>query len=247
MEEMKEFTYSLISDLHLDFPQKKTPYELLEKNVVVAGDTTNGLEGLRFLQKLKNKDFSVYATDGNHEHYSNVSKGRDPAETTTRFREDHPAIIDIDDTLTLIQTDGWYTVSSPSIWDHYQNDCRNIFRTGPKEATRLINEMALFEAEWVWDMIDSFPERKFVITTHTAPCIDTLDPKFEGAFSNEWYWNPYMGKVLGEKSTQILAWNHGHTHAANEATVHGVRVICNPRGYPGENPDWIPKTITVRY
>lgn len=25
--------------------------------------------------------------------------------------------------------------------------------------------------------------------------------------------------------------------------VDGVRVVCNPRGYPNENPDWRPRTI----
>ena len=27
----------------------------------------------------------------------------------------------------------------------------------------------------------------------------------------------------------------------------GVRVVCNPRGYPGENPNWKPQSITVEY
>ena len=29
--------------------------------------------------------------------------------------------------------------------------------------------------------------------------------------------------------------------------VHGVRVVCNPRGYPRENPGWKPKTFKVEY
>ena len=45
--------FSLISDMHVNHPQPKTPYAKLEKVVVVAGDTSNGLEGLRFLESIK--------------------------------------------------------------------------------------------------------------------------------------------------------------------------------------------------
>ena len=29
-------------------------------------------------------------------------------------------------------------------------------------------------------------------------------------------------------------WIHGHTHTAFDYTVRGTRVVCNPRGYAGE-------------
>lgn len=48
--------FTLMSDLHADFPQPSIDYRLLEKHVIVAGDTTNGLECLRFLgNKLRDK------------------------------------------------------------------------------------------------------------------------------------------------------------------------------------------------
>src|SRR3546814_8352208 len=68
------FKYSLVSDLHLDHPQPKTPP--LEQNVIVAGDCGNGLVGLKYLNKLKRKGHFVFAVDGNHEHYANVAQGR---------------------------------------------------------------------------------------------------------------------------------------------------------------------------
>lgn len=73
---MTTFKYSLISDMHVNHPQLKTPYELLEENVIVAGDTSNGLDGLKFLHKIQKKGHNVYAVDGNHEHYRNVNQGR---------------------------------------------------------------------------------------------------------------------------------------------------------------------------
>ena len=30
----------------------------------------------------------------------------------------------------------------------------------------------------------------------------------------------------------------GHTHTASEQHIHGVPLLCNPLGYPGENKTW---------
>lgn len=82
---MSTMKFSLISDMHVDFPQPKTPYDQLEQFVIVAGDTSNGLEGTKFLQKLQRKGFDVFAVDGNHEHYSNLTQGRTQQQTEEQF------------------------------------------------------------------------------------------------------------------------------------------------------------------
>ena len=242
-----DFTYSLMSDMHVDFPQPKTPYDLLEKNVIVAGDTSNGLEGLKFLNKLQRKEFNVYACEGNHEHYSNQARGRTHTETTERFREEFPIVTDIDDRLTLVCVNGWYDVKAPFMWFNYMNDCRRGFGEDPNSGAYEVRRLLEMQAASLHELLESSPDRKFIVTTHTAPCEETLDPRFDGVASNEWYWSPRMRNVLRNHADKILAWNHGHTHFPNEAVVDGVRVICNPRGYPGENPDWRPKTVTVTY
>lgn len=244
---MTTFKYSLISDMHVNHPQPKTPYELLEENVIVAGDTDNGLGGLKFLQKLRNKGHSVYGCEGNHEHYSNMSSGRSHVDTTNRYREDFPMIVDIDEKLTLISINGWYEVLAPFLWYRYMNDCKYCFGIDANVGAKTVTDLARFQADFLNDMLESFFDRKFIITTHTSPCIETLDPKFEGEYSNAWYWNPSMREVLRAHRDKILVWNHGHTHAFNDQVVDGIRVVCNPRGYPGENRDWKPFTIEVEY
>lgn len=243
----QKFKYSLISDMHVDFPQPKTPYNLLEENVIVAGDTSNGLLGLKFLQKLENKGFKVFACDGNHEHYANVSQGRTIESTETSFRQSFPTITDIDDKLSIICINGWYQVTSPEAWFGYMNDGRFSVGEDLWEAAKIVNSYSAFHANFLNDMLESFFDRKFIIVTHTAPCIETLDKRFENHYSNEWYWNPFMRQILSEHRDKILVWNHGHTHKSNEAVVDGVRIVCNPRGYPGENLNWEPLTIEVDY
>ena len=229
--------------MHVDFPQEKTPYDKLEKNVIVAGDTSNGLLGLKFLQKLQNKGFTVFAVDGNHEHYANANKGRTTVETIDRFRSEFPNT-GIIDGVPVIGCNGWYNVRDDLVWARYQNDCRNIFWYDSEIAALKVQGHMEMDYLFLRDQLDMADE-PVIVVTHTAPCLETLNPDYEGSFTNEWYYNPLMYRLLEAYTEKILVWCHGHTHAKNEAIVSGVRVVCNPRGYPGENPDWEPLTIEV--
>ena len=61
-----------------------------------------------------------------------------------------------------------------------------------------------------------------------------------------WNWRDQpLEDVVVVAGYTILVWNHGHSHAPADKIVDGVRTICNPRGYPGENPLWKPLTIEV--
>lgn len=234
--------FSLISDMHVDFPQEKTPYNLLEKTVVLAGDTSNGLLGLKFLAKLKNKGFRVFACDGNHEHYSNKSSGRSSQDTTERFRQEYPNEGLLDLGVPIVLVNGWYHVTIEATWKRYMNDSRH----GNLSAFD-VNRLAAEDANTVKRAVQRWANNgdKGVVVTHTAPCLETLDPRFEGQYSNEWYWNPFMRDILSDYGSHIALWCHGHTHAPSDKVVEGVRVVCNPRGYPGENPYWRPLTLEV--
>lgn len=234
--------FTLISDMHVDFPQDKTPYDKLENTVVVAGDTGNGLVGLKFLNKLRRKGFDVWATEGNHEHYSNLTQDRDHGDTTARFREEFPGQGFLFEGVPIILRNGWYVVSDEVLWQNMMNDSKRSCLSRTE-----VNTLAWNNYNNIKQELESWKNFQYrgVVVTHTAPCEETLDPKFSGQFSNEWYFNPYMRQLLKEYSDQIQLWCHGHTHAYNEAEVYGVRVVCNPRGYPGENPDWEPITLEV--
>src|SRR3546814_1518517 len=107
--------------------------------------------------------------------------------------------------------------------------------------------MACNDANYVKNVLEEWKhcDYKGIVVTHTAPCEETLDPRFAGHFSNEWYWNPGMRPLLSEYKDQIHDWCHGHTHTRNEDVVDGHRVCCHPREYPGENPDLTPHTIEI--
>jgi predicted phosphodiesterase len=235
------FKFSLLSDLHVDHPQPKTPYADLEEWVIVAGDTSNGLLGTKFLNKLKNKGHKVFAVDGNHEHYSNRTQGRTPAQTEAQFYAgiEQNNIVPVAEGLTIIGCNGWYLVDDEALWDNYMNDRRNGDLTAA-----FVNLKALEQANFVREALLS-TEGKVIVVTHTAPCLDTLNPEYDGHYSNKWYWNPLMHPLPNEFADKIAVWVHGHTHAPADKIVGGVRVVCNPRGYPSENPGWKPLTIEI--
>lgn len=146
--------FSLISDMHIDFPQPRTPYDKLEENVIVAGDTSNGLEGLKFLQKLKNKGFNVYAVDGNHEHYSNSRQGRSAQETTARFREDHRRYHD-EGPIPIVLANGWYFVDDGKLWQGYMNDSKMGDLTPV-----MVNSRALADAHSVKERLQEWKDHQ---------------------------------------------------------------------------------------
>ncbi len=58
-------------------------------------------------------------------------------------------------------------------------------------------------------------------------------------------WDHVASKFNYLARDRIAVWHHGHTHYRQHKTVNNVPVIINPRGYPGENPDWKPLRVTI--
>ena len=246
------FQYSLSSDLHMDFPQGKRLSAMdWEKNVLIAGDLGNGLGHFKFIERLTRKGHAVAGCDGNHDHYANKRSGRSIVETERRFYElfaaaaggtenAQPNVLCIRDDLYMILANGWYQVADDAHWKSYMSDGELVGSASE------VNDAAKRHADLIGDALVRLPhDAKAIVVTHTAPCEQSLDPKFAGSDGNQYYWNPMMEHVLVTCADRILRWHHGHTHAAVSVTHAGVPIITNPRGYPRENPDWAPLSLSA--
>jgi predicted phosphodiesterase len=84
-----------------------------------------------------------------------------------------------------------------------------------------------------------------VVVTHHAPSFRSIAPEYigEGQEINGGYASS-LDEFMVE-NPKIHYWCHGHMHSPFDYTVGTSRVVCNPRGYPGQLPDWAPKTFEV--
>jgi hypothetical protein len=84
-----------------------------------------------------------------------------------------------------------------------------------------------------------------VVVTHHAPTMQSFgNDRVEGCESHldASYANCWEALM----SDSVVLWIHGYLHHAVDYTINDTRIMCNPRGYPGEssgfNPDLL---ITV--
>lgn len=76
-----------------------------------------------------------------------------------------------------------------------------------------------------------------VIVSHHAPSYKSVEQRYllnslTPAFANK------LDTMIEEMSAKV--WVHGHTHSVADYTIGGTRIVCNPRGYPGENTGFNP-------
>jgi Icc-related predicted phosphoesterase len=77
---------------------------------------------------------------------------------------------------------------------------------------------------------DSEPFSKTVVVTHHAPHLLSVPERFHGHHLSPSY-STDLSRLMG----MAALWIHGHIHHAVDYNVSGTRMVCNPRGYPGEN------------
>ena len=71
-----------------------------------------------------------------------------------------------------------------------------------------------------------------VVVTHHAPHPRSLmttpgdRDDLDACYASDLTW------MMGKHSPAL--WIHGHTHVPSDYMIGSTRVVCNPRGYPGE-------------
>ena len=104
------------------------------------------------------------------------------------------------------------------------------------------DSVRLHEASKAWlvaELARAFDGPTVVVTHHlpASPSIsrryvnDPLNPAFASGLED-----------IIERYRPDL-WIHGHTHVPCDYEIFGTRVICNPRGYPGEPTGFSPALV----
>ena len=240
----------LLSDLHNEFDLFEP--EVRDADVVIlAGDINVKTRGVEWAKNTFT--CPVLYVPGNHEFY-----GGHLTRTLEKMRaasSDQVRVLDRDEVIlsgvrflgATMWTDFAATGNPPIAAFTAQNGLNDFkqIRTADFRRIRpadLISESAKTR-DWLRAKLADPFDGPTVVITHHAPSLRSLQDNphagtdLDAAFANRW--EDLMG------GDQVALWVHGHSHTAVDYDVAGTRVVCNPRGYPGEDTDFKPNLVLV--
>jgi predicted phosphodiesterase len=230
----------VLSDLHTEFGEFDPP-ETDADIVVLAGDIGVGTTGIEWAGRQFTEKPVIYVP-GNHEYYrhdigiTDALKSAAPANVHVLDRD----VYEIDG-VRLLGTTLWTDFrlyGEGDAWFSRQKAKCSIddFTAIGNEGRRFTPEdsVQLHEASKAWlvrELRKTF-EGSTVVVTHHLPATPSIASQYRNDPLNPAFASRL--EVVIETYRPDL-WIHGHTHAACDYEICGTRVVCNPRGYPGES------------
>jgi Icc-related predicted phosphoesterase len=87
---------------------------------------------------------------------------------------------------------------------------------------------------WLEKSLNESTSKTNEVVSHHAPSIKSIPEKYRNDLVSAGYASDLENFI---RKTKPDLWIHGHIHEAIDYTIGDTRVICNPKGYPGENAD----------
>lgn len=227
----------IYSDIHLERAPFVPPADDADV-VVLAGDIANGAAGIEWAKGAFRAPVLYLA--GNHEYY----EGEFESVQAAMRAASGGAVQLLDCTRTVV---GGVRFLGCTLWTDYSLSPESE-RPAVIEDSRKLNPdyklirwgsrpfapedaVALCTRHRAWlsaALAEPFPG-KTVVITHFAPHPRSIAPAYLNHRAN-----PAFVLDLDEAMDRASLWIHGHTHTFFDYRVRGTRVVCNPRGYPGE-------------
>lgn len=244
----------VLSDLHLEFDKEDTPFHPGEGDVLIlAGDICTakhiGKDGPHgkmyrafFAECVKNYN-KVFYVMGNHEHYG--FNFNDTAMTLRSFLPIEVTLLD----KNVVNYKGWNFMGA-TLWTNFDGAnplamelarCTmtdyNVIRFGPDyrklQPADILNEFNK-TLSWMNKTLYELDGPVFMITHH-QPSFKSLDTSYRGSPCNPFYASELSNFITSHP--QIKYWAAGHTHVSLDYMIEQCRVVCNPRGYTGVEPN----------
>jgi predicted phosphodiesterase len=121
--------------------------------------------------------------------------------------------------------------------EHMMNDFR-IIRIAKENFKKFLPKRAVVEhiktKQYIQTVLQGLPEdAKVVVCTHHAPTFLSIGEQYkDDTLMNGGYASNLSEFILDHPRIKI--WTHGHMHQKFDYMIGDTRVVCNPRGYPGE-------------
>jgi UDP-2,3-diacylglucosamine pyrophosphatase LpxH len=238
----------VMSDLHFEFDGDFRAPDVAADVLVLAGDIQPGTAGLA---RFADAGLPVIYVPGNHEYY-----GHHFDETNAELRAAAKSLgihlLDNDEAVV-----GGVRFLGSTLWTDFRLDgelgvpramqaagqlvfdFKSIRYAGsalltPKDTVLLHRQ----SVEWLAQKLDEPFPGTTVVVTHHAPHLGSIHPRWERSPIN-----PSFASDLSHLMGKAPLWIHGHMHDSFDYTVAGTRVVCNPKGYFGENKFFRPGLV----
>ena len=247
----------VFSDLHVDVAAAK-PLTIGAgvDVVVVAGDTCQGAQAaFAHIRHIVPMHIPVVMILGNHEFYRccqpeelAIARAKAPAFGIHLLENDTVSIGDVRFVGCTLWTDYrvFGSANAPTAMRTAAqglNDHRRISwskqpwaRFRPAEALLLHSRSRKF----LQTVVQAKHQLPTVVITHHAPHPRSLHPRYAKDLLSAAYVSD-LEDLMVAAAPEL--WVHGHVHTSFDYAVGRTRVLCNPHGYGGENPDFDTRLI----
>lgn len=243
----------IISDIHLEFGIREFDFSKTDL-LILAGDVSIGMAGFTWIS-ARVKNIPVLYVLGNHEYYKNsypklLHKLKKAAEGTN---------------IHVLENDSVYfdgiAFHGCTLWSDFEllgdprvagyeceqkmNDYKMIRRDPSYSRLRSIDMHVMHNESlrWLEKSLSESTSKTNVVVPHHAPSIQSIPEKYRNDLVSAGYASNLESFI---QRTKPDLWIHGHIHEAFDYYIGPTRVICNPKGYPGENANGFREDLIIK-
>lgn len=204
-----------------------------------------------FLQRVSFQFPHVIYVMGNHEHYhGHFDQSLKYIRDTIDYLNIHNIyVLDRDvkkiDDVTFVGGTMWtdcnkFDPMTQYHLEHCMNDFR-VIRIKNEGFRKFLPKRTIEEfiktRDYIKSVVAEKHDEKFVVCTHHAPSTLSIHEKYKHDHLMNGGYSSDLSEFIMDHP-QIKVWTHGHMHDCFDYQVGETRVVCNPHGYPGENPNF---------
>lgn len=248
----------IFSDLHLGYDDVYMPVIPDADVCVVAGDVlTRGPEHtVEWLARNFAPAMPVVCVAGNHEFYGgafgfdlSLQRARDMRLENVHFLDDGETVIgDVRFLGCALWTDfeldgaspkdvAWAMMNVGGLLSDFGRAIQDFNDPTGKLSTQRAKTMHERSRTFLRQALAQPFDGPTVVVTHHAPHRGSLHPRYRDSTLNPGFVSDLEGLILAGKPS---LWVHGHVHDSHDYRVGRTRIICNPKGYGGENVEFDP-------
>lgn len=218
------------SDIHLEF-HALPKFQFKEDVLILAGDITREPhQYTKFIEQI-NTDKPILIVLGNHEYYMYSIEWKQIYSHYKSLFSRFPNVHLLENESITIDDK---TFHGTTLWTNYRNG-EDIYACvhGMNDFKFIPIHQTIEKHQTSIRYLEKNVKPGDIVITHHAPSFKSTNEKYIHSTINGGFASDLDELVLKLKPS---FWIHGHMHDGIEYKIGETQVICNPRGYPNENP-----------